>query len=557
MVNFLLINYPGYPATLREFYPDNGLANLAASLKEAGHNPYILDFANPDLITWFFPYRYKDEIYNIVNDIKMCQKKNIIPDKTIINKFYEVDDKINNYQKERINEFTDQQIIKKIKEFKPDIVGFKLWIGEGFVNSIRIAEIIKKNFPNIRIFAGGPQVDWFGENIYHLGFGECFEALAFGEGEETICAIADYVEGKTKISDIPNIIYNDNGNIKRTYTKRIENLKDIKRPIYDENVYYPMHDNKKIKIIMLDESRGCPNKCSFCIHPYKSGNFWRVRNPEDIVDDIEYLIKKYRTNIFRFAGSNPPPHLKRGIAQEIIKRRLKIKYGAFGHARGMTYDDYKLLKESGCVSLFFGVESGSQYILDKAMNKGNKVNEIKEALLMCKDAGIKAVASVIVPAPFDTEKTIEETYKLLAETRPSSVIVNIPGALPNTQWFENRDYYDFKIENIDSFFSRAMTYTIKNFYPPELWRDFVDYKLGELNVNKIVNTAAEFTKRLHNIGISTRVTDDLSVLVEALQINQDELINETWSYLSSGNQKGIEDTIIKINNSIRDSLNEN
>lgn len=555
MVNFFLINYPGYPATLREFYLDNGLANLAASLKAKGHNPFILDYANPELISWFFPYQYTDEIQNIVNEIKICHKKNIIPDKKIIDKFYEVDDMINNYQKKRIYEFTYQEIIKKIKEFKPDIVGFKLWIGEGFVYSVKIAEIIKKEFSDIRIFAGGPQVDWFGENIYRLGSGQIFEALAYGEGEETICAIADYVQGRIKLENIPNIIYREKGNIKKTFTKRIENLENIGKPIYDEEIYYPSDNSKKIKIIMIDESRGCPNKCNFCMHPYKSGNHWRIRNPEKIVDEIEYLIKKYRTNIFRFAGSNPPPHLKRGIAQEIIKRGLKIKYGAFGHVRGMTFDDYKLLKESGCVSLFFGVESGSQYILDKAMNKGNKINQIREALIMCKKAGIKAVASIIVPAPFDTEETIEETYNLLVETKPSSVIVNIPGALPNTKWFENREYYNFKIDNIDSFLSRAMTYTIKNFYPPELWRDFIDYKLGDLNVNQIVNTAAKFTQRLHSIGISTRITDDLSVLVEALQINQDELINETWSFLSCGNQKGIEETILKINIAIKDSLN--
>ncbi|HPD18033.1 MAG TPA: radical SAM protein [Candidatus Goldiibacteriota bacterium] len=555
MANFLLINYPGYPATLREFYLDNGLSNLAVSLKARGHTPYILDYANPDLISWFFPYRHYNEIQNIVNEIKMCQKKNVVPDKKIINKFYEVDDKINNYQIERINEFTHQEIIKKIREFKPEIIGFKLWIGEGFVNSIKIAETIKREFPDVRIFAGGPQVDWFGENIYRFGFGEFFEALAYGEGEETICDIADSVEGKIKLRDIPNLIYKENGNIKKTFTKRIENLESIEMPIYSEDIYYPMDDNKKIKIIMLDESRGCPNKCSFCMHPNKSGNYWRTKKPEKIVDEIEYLVKNYRTNIFRFAGSNPPPHLKRDIAQEIIKRGLKIKYGAFGHARGMTFDDYKLLKESGCISLFFGVESGSQYILDKAMNKGNKVNQIKESLIMCREAGIKAIASIIMPSPFDTEETMEETYKLLVETRPSSVIVNIPGALPNTKWFEARDYYGFKIDDVDSFMSRGMSYSIKNFYPPELWRDFVDYKLGDLTINQIVNIAAKFTRRLHNAGISTRVTDDLSVLVEALKMDQDELINETWAYLSGGNQKGIEDIISKINSSIRNSLN--
>jgi anaerobic magnesium-protoporphyrin IX monomethyl ester cyclase len=551
MSNCLLINYPGYPATLREFYLDNGLANLAAALLSKGHVPLILDYANPDLISWFFPYKFKDDIRNVVIDINSAHKKGLIPDGSVIDRFYEVDDRINAFQAERIREFAHEEIIKKIRSLKPDFVGFKLWIGEGFVNSIKIAGEIKKEFPGLKIFAGGPQVDWFDENIYRLGFGEYFDALAYCDGEETICGLADHAQGKIALKDIPNLIFREGGRIVRTQKKRIEDLGSLAAPVYDPEIYHPMDDNKKIKIVMIDESRGCPNSCSFCLHPHKSGNYWVTREPVKIVDEMENVIRKYKTNIFRFAGSNPPPDLKRGIAKEIIKRGLKVKYGAFGHARGMAEEDYKLMKESGCVSLFFGVESGSQQILDRAMNKGNKVGQIKESLVMCREAGIKAVASVIVPAPFDTEETIEETFNLLAETKPASVIVNFPGALPHTKWFDEMREYGFETKDKDAYIKEGMVYTVKNFYPPELWREMPGYTLGGKTIKEVMRISSVFSKRLQVAGIPTRITDDLSLLVEALGTDPVELMNTAWTYISSGDKAGIEKMISGINVKIK------
>lgn len=550
MADILLINYPGYPATMREFYLDNGLANLAGALRSASHNPLVLDYANPELIDWFFPYSYGPAINEIVAELTACQKAGKVPGASLIEKFHETDDAVNSFQEKRLEEFVKSEIFSHIRRQSPQVIGFKLWIGEGFKFAVRIAEMIKKEFPGILLVGGGAQVDWFGEQIYSSGMGNVFDLLSYGEGEEIIKQIALLPEGGVKLEDIPNIIYRKGPEIITNSKKLIENLEDLPEPIYDPGVYRPMECDKKIRVLIIDESRGCPNKCAFCIHPGKSGNYWRERKAVAVVDEMQRHVEKYRTNIFRFAGSNPPPGLKRDIAREIIKRKLKVRYGAFGHARGMDQKDYSLLKESGCVSLFFGVESGSQVILDRAMNKGNRVEQVRQSLIMCREAGIKAIASVIVPAPFDNESTVNETFELLAAAKPFSVIVNLPGALPKTAWFDDAARYGFDVGDRDAFIRNSMVYSIKNFYPPALWRDLPGYTLDGKPAADIIKTTSLFTKRLHAAGISTRITDDLSLIVDLLGADKNEFLNTTWSMLSSGDSRGIKEMIKKINGSI-------
>src|SRR3989338_9090090 len=220
-----------------------------------------------------------------------------------------------------------------------------------------------------------------------------------------------------------------------TPEKQILELDELPRPVYDEEIYPAMRGNQKVKVVPVDESRGCPKKCSFCIHTAKSGNRWRLKDPARFVGDLEWMQERYGFHVFRFAGSNTPSKLQRDIAAQLRERKTNIRYGAFTTAGYVK--DYAELHRSGCYALFFGIETGSQLLLDTVMNKGITRDCMMTSLKRCREAGIFTVASTICPAPRETAETRRDTVSLLLEARPSSVLINLPGLIQGTGWGNN------------------------------------------------------------------------------------------------------------------------
>lgn len=546
--NSILINFAGYPGSLRTFYLDNGLANLAACLLEKGHKTAIYDYATVDSVKYLYPYKYKEDLLNSMGSINKSLKQGRKPDSIEIEKFHSIDKKIEKYKYERIKDIA-YELGNDIQKNKIDFVGFKLWTGEGFIGSMIIAKELRKRFPGLYIFAGGPQVDWFGKAI--LDACPAFDLLVYGEGEETIAMLADYVKGKVKLAEIPNLIYRKNGHIITTFGRRVLNLDDLPAPVYDPDVYLSNKDNQKIKIISIEECRGCPNFCNFCVHPIKSGPRWRLRNPEKLVKQIEELMNRHNTTVFKFSGSNPPPEVKIRVAEEVIKRKISVKYSGFGHVKGMTLQDYELLKESGCKSMFFGVESGSQKILEEVINKKFTVNEVKQAISDCKKAGIAAVASVIVPMPGETEKTKQDTIDLLVNTQPDIIFVNFPSLQYCTKWAIEHEKFGFKIDNREKFFYQEMMYTMNNLYPSVLWKDISEYELNGKSFKQVISESEDFARVLKQKGLLPYGSDDLFLLADSSKKFFNTIFDKSKGNLLNGDHDDIKKMVEKLNNKIQ------
>jgi len=543
----ILIKCCGYPTSLRTFFPDNGLSNLASCLIEKGHKTIIFDFATVDMIEKMFPYPYRKEIENINNRFTEYKNKNLNIDKSILDDAHKLNSEIEHYQENKIRSIT-QDIIKYIKLNNIDFVGIKLITGSGFKSSLIIAEELKKNIPSLPIFAGGPHVDWFMEKIYDVT--DVFDVLAYGEGEEIITMLADYVEGKKKLEEVPNIIYRENGRIIVNPIKRIVDLNSIPYPVYDENVYPAMKDNQKLKMVMIDESRGCPNSCNFCIHPQKSGRKWRTTSPERIVNIIEHIIEQTGSRIFRFAGSNPPPYIRREIAEEILKRKLKIEYVAFAHIRGIVKEEMELVKKSGCYVLAFGVESGSQRILDESINKRISIEQIKNSIRICKKSGIHITVTMIIPAPGETEQTKQESLTLLLELNPDSTAIFSPGLILNTEWDRNRTKYGFQIEDDKRFFKKAMFYDSNPFLHHSFWEPLDEYKLDNKILIELIRETNEFSKKLESFGYLTQLLDEEILVSKYSGISPRELRDKTRLYISKGDLENLVLLIKTINKNI-------
>ncbi len=162
-------------------------------------------------------------------------------------------------------------------------------------------------------------------------------------------------------------------------------------------------------IANLQTKRGCPHHCSYCTYPQLEGHAFRRRPVISVVDDIEHLIKTYNIETLFFVDSvfndDQGHHLE--IAEEILKRSLKIRWSAFFRPAGMSSSDFKLMQRSG----LFAVESGSDAITDptlQGLGKGFQLDDIFNTHNTCLKLKLPIAHYLIFGGPNETPETLTE-----------------------------------------------------------------------------------------------------------------------------------------------------
>jgi radical SAM superfamily enzyme YgiQ (UPF0313 family) len=539
--NFLLVTTAGVPKIISDFIPDIGLSALAASLMDEGCKVKILDFNQPSLFSEVFT----DEISNF---LERFSHKVFIEGKSP--SFFELLRlRMANNSLEKNKGLFCTNLKRYLENFieKEDIgcVGFKLWAGDGFRWSIEAGRYLKKKHPELKIIGGGPQVDIFGQEIYKVG--QFFDALCYGEGEETIKLLYDFVRGKGKLEDIPNIIFRrENGSIVKTQKKFIDSLDTLPMPVYTPDVYTNI--NEKLKMLVIEESRGCPYKCYYCIHPIKSGRR-KTKSSTRVVSEMKEYGRRYGVKLFKYAGSTPPGNFLEEVARRIIEEKVDVRYTTFGHVNDVK-TDFSLLKKSGCESIFFGMESADEEILKKGMNRTVNVDSAKEVLRRCRSDGIFTVVSFIYPAPFETEKSREKTMNFIKDVRPDSVLVQFSGIYPGTQWFETPERFNFTLNNRETYPLEVMTYQIKNLFPPSYW-DPLPYRINGMAFKEFARETERFQKDLQKEGIETSIPDEAYLLYMFSRFNSlREFLDKHRCFFYSGNRNELEEEISFINGKV-------
>jgi len=536
--NFLLISTAGVPKILSDFIPDIGLSVLASSLMAEGHRVKILDFNQPSLYSEVFTDEIRKFLegfsYRVFIEGKKPTFRQVLELKVIERKLEKNKVAFSRRLRNYILEFVERE--------KIDCVGFKLWAGDGFRWSMEAGRYLKKRNPGLKVLGGGPQVDIFGQEIFRVG--EFFDALCYGEGEETIKLLAGFVQGKERLEDIPNIIFRrEDGSIVKTPRKFVEDLDTLPVPVYTPDVYPGI--GEKLRMLVIEESRGCPNSCHFCIHPVKSGKR-RAKSPARIVEEIREYGRKYGVKLFKYAGSSTPADLMVNVAKGIIAGGLNVRYTGFGHINDFD-TDFRILKQSGCESIFFGLESADEEILKKGMNKNIDMAKARKVLQGCKEAGIFTVVSLIHPSPFETEKTREKTLEFMKEVRPDSVLVQFPGIYPGTQWFRSPERFNFTLHDRERYPLEMMTYQIKNLFPPRYWKP-LPYTINGMAFREFAGKTEKFQKDLQREGIETSVSDEAYLLYGFSGFSSlNEFLNRNRCFFYSGNRKELEAETKNIN----------
>ena len=315
--------------------------------------------------------------------------------------------------------YSINETLRWIKRQDPDILGFSTITTAGTgITSANIAKKVKEVInPNVKILFGN----------YHATFNDYrilkkypfIDACVRGEGENTLLEIAEKFEKGQGFEDIRGVTYRNNGRIIRNNDRPlIENLDELPFPNRKllGNVEYKSEveglDIALGKFTSAASSRGCTFKCTFCSSSM-FWNKWRPRSPENIVQELSILENQGYQDLI-WVDDNFTINKKRlmKLSNLVRKEKIDLNWMAEGRVTQSSRELLTAMKLMGCKTLSYGVESGSQRILDY-YNKKINLNQVYDAIKNSKKVGIDIIlANFIVGAPIETREEIIETLNL-------------------------------------------------------------------------------------------------------------------------------------------------
>lgn len=328
-----------------------------------------------------------------------------------------------------LNKLNEKKTVSYFKKNKYDIYFLQAY-SLSWYSVLKTAKIIRKNTENAFIVVGGPQITAYPQESMETGL---FDMGIVGEAEEISEKIVNCFNTE-KINSIEGTILNIKGKIiTNKYQPLLDDINLLPFPDFDliNNNYFSLTVQKPFATMIT--SRGCCYNCSFCSQIY-NGNKIRYRTPENVADEIEIYVKKYRVKEIIFFDETFTFDKNRviDICNEIIKRNLKFIFNIRTRVDKIDEEILIKLKEAGCSTIHMGIESASDKTLQN-MNKGITVKTIKNAVDLCKKSGIFTRGYFILGYPGETKEdmlnTINFSKKLNLDLASFTIAIPNPKTL--------------------------------------------------------------------------------------------------------------------------------
>lgn len=289
------------------------------------------------------------------------------------------------------------EYLEKIVAFKPDVMGFSIFTTTNKATKWMIQQL-RIRLPDIVIIAGGPTA--IQEKIEDTSI---IDHIVVGEGEVVFLDLMEKIEAGIKIDE--KFLVHDKSIRIDLDSLPYPDYSDFDLSMYDQNG------------VSAELSRGCVAKCQFC----SETTFWRYRGRQatNILDELEYQYKTLGITNVWFIDSLVNGNLKelKEFAQGLIDRRIRLYWLGYARCDGrMDLEYIKILKKGGCGMLSFGIESGSQRVLD-LMKKNVKRDAVEQNLKDFTKAGIKCHTNWFVGFPGEGYNDVADTMTLLWRTR--------------------------------------------------------------------------------------------------------------------------------------------
>ncbi|HEY5626914.1 MAG TPA: radical SAM protein, partial [Nitrospira sp.] len=340
-------------------FPPIGIMSLSSVLKQAGHECVMFDQANPDT----------------PNDV----------------------------------------IVEMIKLQKPDLVGLSFLSTTSYPYAKMLARQIRA-----------------ADSMVKLAFGGVFASLNAGL-VKLQCPEVDFVcrgDGEQLLLDLLAHLHDPEGVASLTWMKDGKVINNQGRPMERQLDQWPFPDRESLKLDFVESmpldvpavlsmerfttmqtSRGCPWPCVFCDIPVFNEGKWRARTAQHVVNELKYLEEQGYGSVY-FVDDHFLLQPKRieAICNGVIEAGLRIQWGIEGRVDSVAQHLFPVMAKAHCRTVMFGIESGSQRILDR-LKKEQTLGEVTTAVKNAKKAGIEIVHGFFtVGNPDETVEDMQATF---------------------------------------------------------------------------------------------------------------------------------------------------
>lgn len=366
----------------------------------------------------------------------------------------------NGYEVLVVNNDLDREsndlLVQKIRDFNPTIIGISAIVSNSYKYVKKLTFTIRENFPNAFMIIGG-QLSYAANVVLD---NTPIDVVVIGEGENTMIALCEYLEGNIELKNVRGIAYKDK-NGEKIYTEQVvqvSNIDELSIPKYDlinmdkyllsreerfgqfdiQDPRFHEEHRKDKKAFTIMTGRGCQAKCTFCCRGVRG---LRKHSPDFILDNMEFLVNKYNVGFFTFGDESFVSSKKwvMSFVEKIKERKLDVMFYILG-ARVDIVDREMLtaLKEVGCFMIEYGYETGSQRMLDMIEKRTTVAENFRTHMLTVKEIGLKTVPAFIINMPGETSETIAETIQFIKSLEMDDLlfIVKYAQAQPGTPLYE-------------------------------------------------------------------------------------------------------------------------
>lgn len=318
----------------------------------------------------------------------------------------------------------------KFKSLRPQVVGFTV-MSPMLQDVLDLAAHVKLLDPRAGVVCGGPHATIRPEDLLNSGY---VDVCVLGEGER---AFPQLLASCGCIEAVPGLAWKMNGQIK--FSEPRAPLSDLDElPFPDRSLLPPKYFSRGNSSIMA--SRGCPYNCYFCQPTLRKmfGSQVRWRSAVNVAKEMGSAMFAQKIRHFEFFDDTFTANLTFVFELcEILStwkrlgKRWFPSWEILTRVNAVTPELLRTMKDSGLTRITFGVESGSQEILDY-YKKGVTLDQVVNAFKLCQQIGIKTHALFMLGAPMESKETIKATEQLIKRIKPDSIFVSITTPLPGT-----------------------------------------------------------------------------------------------------------------------------